>query len=257
MKTNFLSSLIAVLGCSISLGASISGMDSAYTKEYTAYDGSNGDTLAVSSPTTVPVSGASTQWTMAFTVSGLAATSGTDIGTFFTYNTTSNYKNLTGMGYQLTAGGDLTLCVGGFNYNGGTAASSPWKTFTLSGYSADQPLSLFYTYNSGNVTISAMFGNDESTLTTIAELGGTGIKFGSVTMTQINFSAKDGTGSTWSVPNGVTGEYNLNNFDLYTGNLTESQMKEYAASAIPVPEPATAALGVLGLGLLVTRRRRS
>ena len=47
-------------------------------------------------------------------------------------------------------------------------------------------------------------------------------------MTQINFSAKDATKDTWSAPNGITGKYTLNNFDLYTAVLTEDQMKEYA-----------------------------
>lgn len=257
MKTTYLSLLIAVLGGGFSSGASINDLTSSYSKDYTVYDGNNGDSLNVSTPTAVPVhtgSGA-TPWTMALTISGLGATSGTDVGVLFTYNTTSNYKNLEGLGYRLTESGDLTLCAGGFNYNGGTAGTSPWKTGTLAGYSAEQPLTLFYTYNNGNVTISAMLGNDTSTLTTLASLSGSGVRFGSVTMNQINFSAKDSTGNTWSVPNGVTGEYTLDNFDLYTVALTEDQMKEYALSA--VPEPAAASLGLLGLGMLLVRRRRA
>ena len=160
MKTTYLTLLAAVLGGSLSFAASINGMDSSYSKGYTIYNGSNGDTLNVSSPS-VPVhtgSGA-TPWTMALTISDLGTTSGTDVGLLFTYNTTSNYKNLEGMGYRLTESGDLTLCAGGFNYNGGTAGTSPWKTQTLSGYSAGQALTLFYTYNDGNVTISAMLGD--------------------------------------------------------------------------------------------------
>lgn len=257
MKTKYPSLLLAVLGSSLSFGASINGLEPVYSKDYTIYDGSNGDTLNVSSPTAVPVntgSGASS-WTMALTVTNLSVTPGTNTGLLFTYNTTSSFKNLEGIGFQLTDSGDLTLCAGGFNYNGGNAASSPWKTQTLSGYSPGQALTLFYTYNNGNITISAMLDNDTPTLTTLASLSGSGVTFGSVTMNQINFSAKDASGSTWSAPNSVTGEYTLGNFDLYLGALTEDQMKEYALSA--VPEPTTASLGLLGLGMLMVRRRRA
>lgn len=183
---------------------------------------------------------------MALTISDLAATSGTDIGLLFTHNTTSNYKNQEGLSYKLTESGDLILCAGGFNYNGGTAGISPWKTQTLSDYSTGQPITLFYTYNAGKVTISAMQGDDTTTLTTFASLNGSGVQFGSNTMNQINFSAKGSSRNTWNPPNGVTGEYTLNNFDLYLGALTKDQMKEYALSA--VPEPAAASLSLLGLG---------
>ena len=147
------------------------------------------------------------------------------------YNTTKPYYNLEGMGYQLAEDGTLTLNVGGFNYNGGNAASSPWKTQTFSGYSASTPLTLFYTFNRGTVSISAMLGDNTSTLTTLGDLS-SGATFNSVTMTQINFSAKDTSGNTWSAPNGITGKYTLNNFDLYTAVLTEDQMREYALSCL-------------------------
>lgn len=99
-----------------------------------------------------------------------------------------------------------------------------------------------------------MLGDNTSTLTTLGDLS-SGATFNSVTMTQINFSAKDATGNTWSAPNGITGEYTLNNFDLYTAVLTEDQMREYALSA--VPEPAASSLGLLGLGIFLMRRRRA
>lgn len=253
MKTKYFALLIAAMGSSLSLGASISNLESAYSKNSTVYDGTNGDTLDVSTPTTLNVN-ANGSWTMAFTVSNLTATSDSNVGLLFTYNTTKPYYNLEGMGYQLAEDGTLTLNVGGFNYNRGNPASSPWKTQTFSGYSASTPLTLFYTFNRGTVSISAMLGDNTSTLTTLGDLS-SGATFNSVTMTQINFSAKDATGNTWSVPNGITGEYTLNNFDLYTAVLTEEQMKAYALSA--VPEPAAASLGLLGLGIFLMRRRRA
>ena len=47
----------------------------------------------------------------------------------------------------------------------------------------------------------------------------------------------------------------MNNFSLYTEVLTEEQMTAYALSS--VPEPAAASLGLLGLGILLMRRRRA
>lgn len=253
MKTKYFALLIAAMGSSLSLGASISNLESAYSKNSTVYDGTNGDTLDVSTPTTLNVN-ANGSWTMAFTVSNLTATSDSNVGLLFTYNTGS-YYNLEGMGYQLAEDGTLTLNVGGFNYNGGKPASSPWKTQTLTGYSASPPLTLFYTFSRGTVSISAMLGNDTSTLTTLSNLSGSGAVFSGQNMTQINFSAKDASGNTWTAPNGITGEYTLNNFDLYTEVLTEEQMTAYALSS--VPEPAAASLGLLGLGILLMRRRRA
>lgn len=97
-------------------------------------------------------------------------------------------------------------------------------------------------------------GDDTSTLTTLSSLS-SGAVFSGQNMTQINFSAKDASGNTWTAPNGITGEYTLNNFDLYTEVLTEEQMTAYALSS--VPEPAAASLGLLGLGILLMRRRRA
>ena len=111
MKTKYLALLIAAIGGSLSFGASIDGLDAAYSKATTVYNGTSGDTLSVSSPTTISLNNAYS-WTMAFTISGLGATSNSDVGLLFTYNTGS-YKNLEGLGFQLTESGNLTLCAGG------------------------------------------------------------------------------------------------------------------------------------------------
>lgn len=195
MKTKYLALLIAAMGSSLSFGASIDGLDAAYSKDSTVYDGTSGDALTVSSPTTIGVNNTA-HWTMAFTISGLGSTSESNVGLLFTYNTGS-YKNLEGLGFQLSESGDLTLCAGGFAYNGGNNSTSPWKTQTFSNYSASKPLTLFYTFNAGNVSISAMLGNDTSTLTTLTTLS-SGASFSNQNMTQINFSAKDASGNTWS-----------------------------------------------------------
>lgn len=260
MKITYLSLLVAVMGASLSFGASITGLTPSYTKGETVYNGTTGDTLAVSSPTTISVdnAGSNSNWTMALTISGLSVTQTGKTGLLFTYNTTGNYKNLEGLGYRLTTDGTLTLCAGGYNYNGGTAGTSPWKTQVLSGYSKEnpQPLTLFYSFNLGQVSVKAIWGNNTEQVIAMDSLS-SGAVFHK-DLTQINFSAKDTTGNTWSAPNGVTGAFTLNNFDVYKSNLTDAQMKEYAASAVPaVPEPAAASLSLIGLAALLTRRKRA
>lgn len=50
MKTKYLALLIAAMGSSLSFGASIDGLDAAYSKDSTVYGGTSGDALTVSSP---------------------------------------------------------------------------------------------------------------------------------------------------------------------------------------------------------------
>ncbi len=269
MKITYLSLLVAVTGASLSFGASITGLTPSYTKGEKVYDGTAGDSLNTTGTTlsTGTTADAKNKWTMALTISGLSVTQTGKTGLLFTYNTKSNYKNLEGMGYQLTADGALTLCVGGYNYNGvGSGGSndypnSPWKTQVLlsSGYSAatSQPLTLFYTFSQGTVSIHAIWGNGASAEVTEMSSLSSSASF-SKDLTKINFSAKDTSGSTWNAPNGVTGAFTLNNFDVYNSILTDAQMKEYAASAVPaVPEPAAASLSLIGLAALLMRRKRA
>lgn len=103
MKTKYFALLIAAMGSSLSLGASISNLESAYSKNSTVYDGTNGDTLNVSTPTTLNVN-VDGSWTMAFTVSNLTATSDSNVELLFTYNTTKSYYNLEGMGLHIQQG---------------------------------------------------------------------------------------------------------------------------------------------------------
>lgn len=98
MKTKYLALLIAAMGSSLSFGASIDGLDAAYSKDSTVYDGTSGDALTVSSPTTIGVNNTA-HWTMAFTISGLGSTSESNVGLLFTYNTGS-YKIWKGWGFN-------------------------------------------------------------------------------------------------------------------------------------------------------------
>lgn len=69
MKTKYLALLIAAMGSSLSFGASIDGRDAAYSKDSTVYDGTSGDALTVSSPTTIGVNNTPTgQWLSRFPV---------------------------------------------------------------------------------------------------------------------------------------------------------------------------------------------
>lgn len=117
MKIKYLALLIAVMGSGLSFGASIDGLESAYSKNLTVYNGTSGDTLTVSSPATISLNNAYS-WTMAFTISDLGVTSDSNVGLLFTYNTGS-FKNLEGLGFQFTESGNLTLCAGGYAYGGG------------------------------------------------------------------------------------------------------------------------------------------
>ena len=79
MKTKYLALLVAAMGSGLSFGASIDGLDAAYSKNLTAYNGTTGDVLNVSSPTTLGVN-ANGSWTMAFTISDLGVTPGSNVG---------------------------------------------------------------------------------------------------------------------------------------------------------------------------------
>ncbi len=212
----------------------------------------------ITSPTVVDVSSASLavysggnkKWTLAFTLSDLGATNGSDVGILFTYNTSHPYYNLEGMGYKYVDG-VLTLCAGGFAYNGGDNASSPWKMQTYDGYLPTKPLSVFYTFNDCAVSVAV---SDGITVTQLGSIAGSGVKFASNTVSGFNFMQK-ASSNTWNPPNAVTGVFTLENLDVYTDVLTEAQMLEYAT--LPTPEPATASLGLLGLAALMMRRRRA
>jgi hypothetical protein len=237
----------ASLTCS-AFAATIDGLTPAYSKDGTTYTGSNGDSLTITTPSDMNLSG-SGSWTIALTISGLQTTTDSEIGLLFTYNT-STYYNIEGLGYQLTNEGQLTICSGGFNYGGSGSGTSPFSTAILtSAYDASQPLSLFYTYENGKVAVSAVCGAG-GTVTSLT-IGTEGVSFSSNNVTKINFSQKDTSGNTWSAPNGVAGVYTLQHADVYTSVLTNDQMIAYS-----VPEPATATLSLLGLSSLFLRRRR-
>lgn len=258
MKKTSLFTLAAIAGIAgIANSAEIGGLNPIYSKDATIYTGDNPDKLPTSSPTIFTDSGR--QWTMAFTISDLSLTVGNNMAILFTY---SSYEsaNEAGMGYQLDADGNLTLGVGGFDYTGSGGSNSPWKTASISNWTTNQPLTLFFNFDRGNISISYMVGDDESTYVSVFSGVSGEAAFEGHWIEDINFSAKD-TGSSsypWNVPNGVTGQYTLNNFEIYDRLLTDDQKREYATSAADaIPEPATAALGLLGLGSLMMRRRRS
>ncbi len=230
----------------------INDLTAAYSKETTTYTGTNADTLNVNGSTNLILHAGSPWWTMAFSVSNLAVTEVGEVGILFTLNTGS-YKNIEGVGYTLTESGTLTLYSGGYSYGGSGTGNAPWAmTVLTSSYSASEPLTFFYYHHKD--TIEVMM-SDGSTVTTFDSLKSTTASYADNSIVQVNFSAKDTSGTSWNVPNGVTGAYTLNDFNVYGQGLTEAQMKEYATSA-SIPEPATATLSLLALAGLAARRRR-
>jgi len=200
---------------------------------------------------------------IALQISGIKQTSGSNkqaIAFFDVVGGGYNYDNLYGFAYELK-GTSLTIYTGGFNQAG--SYGQQWDAFTISNFSENSTLSLFYNYSSSNTVKTFHYAVDGGSIINSNSSYTGGFKFSStyvdkITLGDLNTTSGDGT---WASNGGGgtigaidKGEFTFDYINGYYGNLTDSEMQNLAMQAIP--EPASSAFIGFGFAAMLLRRRR-
>lgn len=186
--------------------------------------------------------------------------------------------DLSSTGTNLYNGFTISLEVAGAGANGnlfGLASGGTDFLFAAGTNRSSQGLFMFNgssnnAGNTGNSTVLGVTSSTPSIITITTGWNGSEVAFkmyengslvasGKTTnteLTQQELSLLALGGWAGSSSNSTTGE-NIYRLAIYDGVMTEKEvLSAYQAWTPVVPEPATAALGVLGLGTLLLRRRR-
>ena len=267
MKIKSLSALLAVLGCSVSLGSTTTITDFSDLFGGTAQDGItlNGTNDSLTDNGGLSLNNGSLDFTMTGATNrpNVAGGKAFSVALTFDLSTLSSTTGSTLFSAQFGTGAYAGLF--GAQYKDGGVHFGYWNTTkTNTKYGTTDP-TISVTGNTGNLSIVWTKTSDNNVNLDVYLDSN---KIGSLTSSGggINFSKQlehlfvggKGTTDSGSITNSFTtsSDLTLEGMQIVTdGTMDEAAFQEYYGKL--VPEPATASLSLLGLSVLMLRRRRA
>lgn len=268
MKIKSLSTLLAILGCSVSLGATTTITDFSGLLGETPQDGISLSETNASATSTggLSLNNGSLDFTMTGATNrpGIASGKQFSVALTFDLSTLNSATGSTLFSAQFGGGGAFNGLFGA-QYKDGGVHFGYWGTSQTNGsYSTTDPV-ISVTGNTGNLSI-VWSKNSENKVGLDVYLNDT--KIGSVLSSGgLTFSGKvldhlfvggKGTTNSGSITDSFTSssDLTLEGMQIVTdGVMNEKAFRNYYNQL--VPEPATASLSLLGLSVLMLRRRRA
>lgn len=269
MKIKSISALLAVLGCSVSLGATTTITDFSGLLGGTRQDGIS---LSGTNATATGTGGLSlNNGSLDFTMTGATNRPNVNAGQSFSVALTFDLSTLdsatgsTLFSAQFGTGADAFAGLFGAQYKDGGVHFGYWGTSQTNGKYGTTDPTISVTGNTGNLSVVWTKTSDNNVNLDVYLDSG---KIGSITSNGggINFSRQlehlfvggKGTTNSGNITNSFTtsSDLTLEGMQIVTGGvMDEEAFKNYYNQL--VPEPATASLSLLGLSVLMLRRRRS